>query len=328
MQRKSPKTMLPNGLAAHGATPNTVRLYQLILDYFHYGVAFVPGMTVVDVGANIGLFSLEVLQRCGGDVNLIALEPGPLAYADLERNLREHFPTSPARPLRCALSDHPGEAVFYDRPLASALSSLEPGGLTDRRQLVQSLLRPDPPADFQSITPRWLKRLPRPIASQALDWLIRRVESKVVPAPCRLKTLSQIIAEESITRVDFLKVDVEGAELKVLGGVVPADWPKIEALAVEVHDIDDRVEGVRRMLEDAGFARIEVGQEWLFESSNVYMVFAGRERPDASASRDFHSAASPVAVGSIDRRRHARPSDPETLTAHTSDRRGDGGPVR
>ena len=328
MQRKCPKTMLPNGLAAHGATPNTVRLYQLILDYFNYDVEFVPGMTVVDVGANIGLFSLEVLQRCGGHVDLIAIEPGPLAYEHLERNLHEHFPTSPVKSIRCALSDHPGEAVFYDRPLASALSSLEPGGLTDRRPLVESLLKSDPPAPFQSMTPRWLRRLPRPIATRALDWLIRRSESKVVPAACKLKTLSQIIAEESIDRIDFLKVDVEGAELKVLGGVAPADWPKIQALAVEVHDIDDRVEDLRRMLENAGFARIEVGQEWLFESSNVYMLYADRKRPDTATSMDFHSRTSPVAAGALDRRRRARPIDPESTAAHASDRRGEGAPDR
>ena len=328
MHRKRQKTTLPNGLAAHGATPNTVRLYQLILDYFNYGVRFAPGMTVVDVGANIGLFSMEVLQRCGGDVDLIAVEPGPLAHGHLERNLLEHFPASPVRTMRCALSDHSGEAVFYDRPLASALSSLEPGGLTDRRRLVASLLKSDPPAPFQSMTPRWLRRLPRPIATRALDWLIRRAESKVVPAQCELKTLSQIIAEESIARVDFLKVDVEGAELKVLGGVAPADWPKIQALAVEVGDVDDRVESLRRMLEDAGFSRIEVGQEWLFESSNVYMIFAERNRPDGSTSVDFHSRTSPVEADPLDRRRRPHPIGPELRAALASDRRVEEDPDR
>jgi hypothetical protein len=99
-----------------------------------------------------------------------------------------------------------------------------------------------------------------------------------------LKTLSEIIAERSIDRIDFLKIDVEGAELKVLGGVEPADWPRIRAISLEVHDIDGRVEQVRRMLEGAGFPRVEVGQEWLFESSNVYMVFADRGRAYASPS--------------------------------------------
>jgi FkbM family methyltransferase len=290
--------MLPNGLAAYGATPNTVRLYQLILDYFDHDVEFSPGMTVVDVGANIGLFSLEVLRRCGGDVRLIAVEPGPVARDCLERNIREHFPGSRAEVLGCAVSDRSGEAVFYVRPLATALSSLEPGPLTDRRPLVESLLQPDPPAPFRSITPGWLRRLPRPIASQALDWLIRRSEARVEPTPCTLKTLSEIIAERSIDRIDFLKVDVEGAELKVLGGVKPADWPRIQAISLEVHDIDGRVEEVRRTLDRAGFSEIEVGQEWLFESSNVYMVFASRGRKEASPGN------------------------------HSSERRGDGGSGR
>jgi FkbM family methyltransferase len=300
MPRKLLKTTLPNGLAAYGATPNNVRLYQLVLEYFEYGVEFTPGMTVFDVGANIGLFSLEVLKRCSGAVNLLAFEPGPLAYAHLERNIREHFPGSPARTFRCALSDRSGEAIFYHRPLASALSSLEPNGLTDRESLIHSMLRPDPPQSFGNVIPRWVRRLPRPVVHRILDWIIRKSESKVVPMPCELKTLSQIIAEESIRRVDFLKVDVEGAELDVLGGIRQTDWPRIQALAVEVHNIDDRVERIRRMLGSAGFARVEVSQDWLFASTNVYMIFAGRDRPGTPRSAGSPSRTSPIAASPPD----------------------------
>jgi hypothetical protein len=44
-------------------------------------------MTVIDVGAHIGLFSLEVLRRCRGDVRLLAFEPAPDSFAALERKI-------------------------------------------------------------------------------------------------------------------------------------------------------------------------------------------------------------------------------------------------
>lgn len=45
---------------------------------------------------------------------------------------------------------------------------------------------------------------------------------------CALCTLSQVLAQQRLQRVDLLKIDVEGAELDVLRGVQPADWPRIQ----------------------------------------------------------------------------------------------------
>ena len=45
---------------------------------------------------------------------------------------------------------------------------------------------------------------------------------------CALCTLSEVMAQQCLERVDLLKIDVEGAELDVLRGVQPADWPRIQ----------------------------------------------------------------------------------------------------
>jgi FkbM family methyltransferase len=267
---------LPNGLTAHGATRSTVRLYQLVLDYFEAGIAIEPGMTVLDVGANIGLFSLEVLQRGAGQVRLHAFEPAVEPFTHLERNVREHFGDAPARVHRCALGERPGTATLYYRPLASGLSSLDRDGVTDERRLAEAMLRRDVPMAYQDALPAWFRRIPPPIAKEALAYGMRRAQRKVVPTPCQVKTLSQVLREESLEAVDILKIDVEGAELGVLRGIGERDWPKIRTLAVEVHDIDDRVKHVRRMFEARGFRRIGVTQEWIFESTGVYMVVADR----------------------------------------------------
>ncbi len=55
---------------------------------------------------------------------------------------------------------------------------------------------------------------------------------------CRLRTLSEVIESEGVTRIDLLKVDVEGAEAAVLDGCAEKDWPRIRQVVVEVHDAD------------------------------------------------------------------------------------------
>jgi hypothetical protein len=71
----------------------------------------------------------------------------------------------------------------------------------------------------------------------------------------------------------------------VLRGIDAADWPRIRAVVAEVHDLDDRVDTIRRILESAGFDRIAVRQEWPFEGTIVYMLEPGR------------SADGPISVG-------------------------------
>ena len=44
---------------------------------------------------------------------------------------------------------------------------------------------------------------------------------------CQLKTLSEVIRESQVERIDLLKVDVEKSELDVLAGIDEDDWPKI-----------------------------------------------------------------------------------------------------
>jgi FkbM family methyltransferase len=237
-------------------------------------------MTVLDVGANIGFFSLEVLRRCGGAVNLLAFEPAPDTFARLERNLATLFPDAPVRAYRRALADRPGEATLYHRPRVSVTSSLHPEPLGDSETLLHAMLR-RPPAEYRNVFPVWFRRLPRRAAEVLLRVAAAWAHGRVVETPCTVTTISAVLRDHAIQRVDFLKVDVEGAELDVLRGIEPGDWPAIQRLAVEVHDLDSRVERIRQMLEDARFDDVQITQEWPFEGTNIYMVHAARSTDPA-----------------------------------------------
>ena len=46
-----------------------------------------------------------------------------------------------------------------------------------------------------------------------------------------MTTVSALISEHSLERVDLLKIDVEGAELDVLRGIDQKDWPTIRQVS-------------------------------------------------------------------------------------------------
>ncbi|KAI5073303.1 hypothetical protein GOP47_0011316 [Adiantum capillus-veneris] len=56
-----------------------------------------------------------------------------------------------------------------------------------------------------------------------------------------MTTLSDVMEERGIERVDILKVDVEGAELMVLKGVQDVHWSRISQVVMEVPDIDEEI---------------------------------------------------------------------------------------
>jgi FkbM family methyltransferase len=266
--------MLANGLAVYGATQGDAQASHFLAEYFRPDFQFRPGMTAVDVGANIGMFSLEFLQRCGGDVRLLAVEPAPETFAYLERNVRELFPTSRVTLLRCALADRFGQATFYYRPRMPAISSLQSKTPGNAEARIEGMLQA-PPAKYRALFP-WLHVLPRTLCKALLRLSGRWTEAQVVETPCAVETVSRVLREYGIERVDYLKIDVEGAELDVLRGIEQDDWPKIQRLAAEVHDLDGRVETIRGMLERAGFEHIEISQEWPFEGTEIRMLHARR----------------------------------------------------
>ena len=68
-----------------------------------------PGMTVVDVGANIGYYSLLACSLVGPKGKVISVEPHPVNFATLSENLKSNDLLSIATPVAYALGDEPGQ---------------------------------------------------------------------------------------------------------------------------------------------------------------------------------------------------------------------------
>jgi FkbM family methyltransferase len=69
----------------------------------------------------------------------------------------------------------------------------------------------------------------------------------------RLRRLDDVLAEKKIERVDLLKIDVEGAELRVLDGA-PKSLPVVRRIVMEVHPPAVSPTAVRSRLEALGFS--------------------------------------------------------------------------
>ena len=107
----------------------------------------------------------------------------------------------------------------------------------------------------------------------ALDrWLDEHMQSEKVA--CRLTTISAVIREHGLERIDLLKLDAERSELDALAGIHAEDWPKIHQMVIEVHDAGIR-DRVLEVLAAQGFATV-VEQDVYLEGTELYNVYARR----------------------------------------------------
>jgi FkbM family methyltransferase len=86
-----------------------------------------------------------------------------------------------------------------------------------------------------------------------LLWPRSQSEPVKVQAPC--KPFDDILQENKIDRVDFLKVDCEGGEYALFDGTSDATLAKVQRVALEFHELDPSHDYRRivKRLEDAGF---------------------------------------------------------------------------
>jgi FkbM family methyltransferase len=247
-------------------------IYKQISSYFNHGFEVDEGDTVFDVGANIGLFSLTACDWGRRPVRIFAFEPIPATFEALKANV-ERYQVRGLVPLRCAVSRGSGKGMFTYYPLATAMSSAFPYDVHSADQLERA---------FRDILPhlpsllRWIERLPS--GPQAvLIRLLLKIIFHGRRVPCQTISLSDALREYGVDKVDLLKIDVEKGELDVLQGLDSQDWPKLQKIVVEVHDIEGRLNAVLDMLRSHGFPHVICEQEPEMKEFGVFTIFARRD---------------------------------------------------
>lgn len=246
-------------------------LYEQIQEYFKNGIKLQEGNTVIDIGANIGLFTLWVYQACNRNVNIYAFEPIPEVFSILQQNIQRYDSKRlKALPYGVGQTDKVQNFRYY--PNATALSTAYLDSLDEQKEQLKKaaikMIKTAPPS-FP-----FLSYLPHSILSFILEPKLKQAFLQTKEVMCQLKSLSSIIHEYNIDRIDLLKIDVEKSELDVILGIADRDWLLIKQVVIEVHDINQRVQKITNILKKHSFNKIVVEQEPTFKDSDIYNIYA------------------------------------------------------
>ncbi|REF00844.1 FkbM family methyltransferase [Thermomonospora umbrina] len=244
-------------------------LAQEVEQYFSHGIGLQPGATVVDVGANIGVFSAHVYQLLNGDVRVYAGEPLPPIYATLEKNARERL-GGKVTALPYGFSSRDEELEFTYFPLATILSSTyrdKDNVESEQRRIASSIV------DFvkEGHAGAGLKRVPAFVLRLIVGWRVRGLK-EMQTHRVRVRPLSDVIDEHGIDRIDLLKIDVEGAESDVLRGIEERHWPLVRQAVVEVEGWRENHAAVEEFFTSRKYDVTAV--PGVVESSDIGMIYA------------------------------------------------------
>jgi FkbM family methyltransferase len=256
---------LPNGKICYitSATMRTIAKY-LRWETFKQGQYQKPGFelragdTVVDIGANIGMFALWAEPQIPRG-RLICVEPNPRVLECLRLNIsRNNLRDVAVVPVAVGASDGTMELVCHPGWEALAYST--------------------------AVDAPWFFNKSR--TGRVVRWLMQRLRRQShqtaaeKPFAVPQMPLSRIMDEHAVGTINFLKVDCEGSEYEILRSLDPAYWARIERIVIEYHEFG-RGRSHRElvdMLRDNGF-EVELVRTWLtrlfgFAGASVGMIWA------------------------------------------------------
>ncbi len=269
---------LPNGLEiAHLNQYETEYVFQeIFLDrsYLKHDIALEDGDIIIDIGANIGLFSLWVNHMCQDPV-VYAYEPSPVVHEILATNAKLYGKN--IRPFAYGVSDRRKEAEFTFYEKSSVFSSFNADEELDKEAIsavVRNMLRESATTDTGALD-QYVEEI-----------MVDRMQSKHFT--CKLISIDDIIQENDIEHIDLLKIDAEKSELPILQGISDENWLKIKQIVMEVHDTEGPViEEVRSILEQQGFD-FHIEEEDLLQHSGLYNIFATRKGIELPVDKSDH----------------------------------------
>lgn len=235
-------------------------MWSEVFDHGAYDVAAAelsPGDTVVDVGAHFGFVPIRLVDLVG-PLRVVACEPAPPTFACLEANLRDHVDGAVAR--QVAVADAPGrtELTYYAAPGMSAMSTVRADD-ADTAHNIDTVMTNVGVDDAG-------------VRQEAVARVMSDAQTYTVP----VVTVSGLVAEHDLARIDLLKIDVERAELDVLAGITDDVWDRVRTVVMEVHDVGDRLERVEGLLTGRGLAVERTGQEGPLRGTSVHQLVARR----------------------------------------------------
>ncbi len=164
------------------------------------------GDTFIDVGANVGYFTLLASRLVGPEGQVVSIEASPTTYAALRKNIEANDATN-VRSVNVAAFDCEASVPIYYLPEEEFTSGA-------------SLLR--------SIGP----------------------QEAIVSA----KPLASILSASEISKARLIKIDVEGAEERVVAGLLQAEQHLRPDVEIVVEVLPELFDAVRTRFAEYGFS--------------------------------------------------------------------------
>jgi FkbM family methyltransferase len=253
-------------------------------EYFALGATVRPGDTVLDVGANIGAFSLRVAELCGGDVRLLCFEPSPPTFAALKANFGAHpllrrtrhklFSSGLGAP-----ESSGRDLVFYHFRRFPTNSTFDIATkrrefevfFEDRGRRMKEKLGSLLGGPVEAV----VSSLPRGrVGWWAASWVMGLEEMKA-----RIETLDEALARENVARVDLLKLDAEGLEIDILRSLGPASWPKVKQVVLDLDAAGGRGRRVIEMLRENGLTDVREARQTTVDNGLESVIILARRPP-------------------------------------------------
>ena len=166
-----------------------------------WGSLIKPGMNVIDIGANWGVYSTAARRLVGENGMLMSFEPNKVEFEKLKENLKlNKFNQKNITLINSAVGDEEGTAEFFIPP--------------NYKGAYGSMGRPKINEDC-----------------------------KVVKVP--VVTMDDVLKKHGVSKVDVIKIDVEGAEIKVLHGMKKTLDAQSPVILMEVSDKRTEVFGYK-----------------------------------------------------------------------------------
>lgn len=167
-----------------------------------------PGEVFLDVGANIGWYTLHVAKIVGPEGLVLAVEPSPDSFAFLKKNIR---------------LNHLSNVTAFNF------------AAWDREAKLDLILAKT--CTGHTVKPAWAD------SGKPWSWFSERPVTVRVPA----RPLDDVLKDQELTRLDWVKIDVEGAEAEVLRGLRETLMRFHPRILVESEHLEDMTSIVRPM---------------------------------------------------------------------------------
>lgn len=203
--------------------------YECILRRDYKGIQ--SGDIVVDVGANLGFFSLMALKE--GASKSYAIEPFPTTYEYLCKNVEG----LPVTTINCGIGNEDRNVDFVGGEVSSISRSI----------------------DYEN-------------NEEYAFWGDKKITT------VRMKPFSQIIKENGIEFIDYLKIDCEGGEVELFNTIDPEFLKyRVKKISGEIHMFitgQDGYEKIKNQIIEAGF---EYRDE--FNPEKTLAIFSAIRKP-------------------------------------------------